>query len=106
MTSAGPWGAIPQSEGLAHAAGEVLEKVGSNQQKEIADSASGQTSSAEYDKERADDEVTKLARQVTQHSIKSAGGSYPNPFEGSDDPALDPHSGHFKPEAWVRTLMG
>ena len=106
MTSAAPWGAIPQSEGLANAAGDLLEEVGRGQQDELVDSASGESSSVEFDKERADYEVTKLARRVTQHSIKSTRGSYSNPFGGSDDPALDPNSGYFKPEIWVRTLMG
>ena len=106
MTSAGAWGAIPQSEGLAHNAAEVVEKVRSNDRSDEVDPASTESSSTEFDKERADHEITRLARQVTQHSIKSTGGTYPNPFEGSDDPALDPNSGQFKPEIWVRTLMG
>ena len=106
MTSAGPWGAIPQSEGLVHSAAEVVEKVRSNDRSDDADPPSVESSSTEYDKERADFEVTRLARQVTQHSVESTGGTYPNPFEGSDDPALDPNSGQFKPEIWVRTLMG
>lgn len=106
MTSAGVWGAIPQAEGVAHTAGEVIEKVRSNESSDEAGPQSTESSSSEFNKERVDYEVTKLARQVTQHSIKSTGGTYPNPFHGSDDPALDPHSGQFKPEVWVRTLMG
>lgn len=106
MTSAGAWGAIPQAEGVAHSAGEVVEKVLSNDPSVELDPESTEYSSAEFDKERADDEVTRLARQLTQRSIKSTGGTYLNPFNGSDDPALDPHSGQFKPEIWVRTVMG
>ena len=106
MTSAGAWGAIPQSEGLVHSAAEAVEKVRSNDRSDEADPVSTESSSTEFDKERADHEVTRLARQVTLHSIQSTGGTYPNPFEGSDEPALDPNSGQFKPEIWVRTLMG
>ncbi|KAL8735882.1 MAG: hypothetical protein Q9181_002631 [Wetmoreana brouardii] len=103
----GPWGAIPQSEGVAHAAQHLIEKIeshisGSKESK----SESSQTESDYLDKEHADREVTKLARSVTSTSIKTAGGSYPNPFAGSDDPELDPLSGQFKPERWVRTLIG
>ncbi|KAL8797754.1 MAG: hypothetical protein Q9195_000106 [Heterodermia aff. obscurata] len=106
MASAGAWGAIPQSEELVHNAAEAIEKVRTNDRSDEADPASTESSGTEYDKERADDEVTRLARQVTLHSIQSTGGTYANPFEGPDDPALDPNSGQFKPEIWVRTLMG
>ena len=84
----------------------MVEKVRSNDRNDEADGPSTGSSSIGLDKERADSEITKLARQVTHHSIKSTGGTYPNPFQGTDDPALDPRSGHFKPEVWVKTLMG
>ena len=89
MTSTGAWGAIPQAEGVAHTtAGEVMEKVRSNESNDEADPQSTESSSSEFDKERVDYQVTKLARQITQHSIKSTGGTYPNPFQGSSDPSF------------------
>ncbi|KAL8693936.1 MAG: hypothetical protein Q9218_001350 [Villophora microphyllina] len=100
----GPWGAIPQSEGLAHAAQNLVEKVTSGSKE--SESQSTETESDYLDKDHAEREVTALARQLTSTSVKSEGGSYPNPFLGSDDPELDPLSGHFKPERWVRTLIG
>ncbi|KAL8874372.1 MAG: hypothetical protein Q9174_000271 [Haloplaca sp. 1 TL-2023] len=103
----GPWGAIPQSEGVAHAAQHLVEKVESHfSGNKESQSPSTQTESDYLDKDHADQEVAKLARQLTSTSIKTAGGSYPNPFAGSDDPELDPLSGHFKPERWTRTLIG
>ena len=103
----GPWGAVPQSEGVAHAAQHLVEKVESHfSGYKESSSPSTQTESDYLDKEHADHEVAKLARQLTSTSIKTAGGSYPNPFVGSDDPELDPLSGHFKPERWTRTLIG
>ncbi|KAL8666924.1 MAG: hypothetical protein Q9202_001164 [Teloschistes flavicans] len=103
----GPWGGIPQSEGVAHAAQHFVEKVISqNSASKESESPSTQTQSDYLDKEHVEREVTTLARQLTSTSIRTQGGSYPNPFLGSDDPELDPLSGHFKPERWVRTLIG
>ena len=122
MTSAGPWGAIPQAEGVAEAVENVVEKVEDNLPQNIQEKIPGHTpekndsslietdTSSDLEKvTSAKDvaEVAHLARQFTQHSIHTVGGkNYPNPFLGSDDPALDPLSGHFKPEAWIRTLIG
>ncbi|KAL8641845.1 MAG: hypothetical protein Q9228_001392 [Teloschistes exilis] len=104
----GPWGGIPQSEGVAHAAQHLVEKVISQNSasKEESESPSTQTQSDYLEKEHVDHEVTTLARQLTSTSFKTQGGSYHNPFLGSDEPELDPLSGHFKPERWVRTLIG
>ncbi|KAL8949372.1 MAG: hypothetical protein Q9222_004508 [Ikaeria aurantiellina] len=103
----GPWGAIPQSEGVAQATQEFVEKV----EKKISgsketSSQSSETESDFLDKEHADHEVTQLAKQLTVSSVKSDGGSYPNPFAGTNEPELDPRSGQFKPERWVKTLIG
>ena len=50
--------------------------------------------------------VTELARTLTQDSVKAEDGHYVNPFESSDDPLLNPHSGSFSPRAWIKTLIG
>ena len=131
MTSAAPWGAIPQAEGVARAieqAGERLEdrlshgtEDRSHNHEKLDSSSATDTSS---DLEKGGHEITKLARevtnqssrgnlqdqklapQVTAQSVKGPGGEYPNPFLDPTDPALDPGSGQFKPERWVRTLIG
>lgn len=103
MASAGVWGAVPQAEAVAQDATRAIENMG--------DSSLGSDSSTEHDgitidKEKRDQEVTNLARQITKHSIKHPDGNYVNPFGGSDEPSLDPMSGKFNPEAWTRTIIG
>ncbi len=71
-----------------------------------SDSTPDSESLSDLDKGASNSEVVNLARQITQHSIKNAEGDYQNPFLESDDPALNPTSGLFNPEAWVRTLIG
>jgi len=115
MTSAAPWGAIPQSEGVATAAAQAIEdldeKLPQNIQDRLpptqkSDSTPDSESLSDLDKGASNPEVINLARQLTQHSIKNAEGTYHNPFFENDDPALNPTSGLFNPEAWVRTLIG
>ncbi|RDW75194.1 AtrD-1 [Coleophoma cylindrospora] len=50
-------------------------------------------------------EITKLARAITEVSIKNAHGEPVNPFLGSDDPALNPSSGKFSAKAWAKALL-
>lgn len=50
--------------------------------------------------------MAELARQITLHSIQTPAGDYVNPFHGSDDSQLDPRSGKFSPQAWIKTLVG
>ena len=104
LSASGPWGSIPQSSEVAQEALEKIESQVQSGEKRPSESTGG--SSDALDKERADGEVLRLARQVTLQSIKTAGGSYKNPFISSEDPALDPHSGAFSPETWTRTLVG
>lgn len=127
MTSAGPWGAVPQAEGVAHIIGEKAERVEEHIPQRIEDKLPGQSgsstvtdTSSDLDKDSAAQEVTKLARKLTQQSsgdeelgrtltaqsVKTNGGNYRNSFLDASDPALDPNSGQFKPEKWVRTLVG
>ncbi|KAL8736690.1 MAG: hypothetical protein Q9166_000056 [cf. Caloplaca sp. 2 TL-2023] len=107
-SAGGPWGAIPQSEGVAHAAKELVENLESHvPATKESSSQSTETGSDDFlDGEHADRKVKQLARQITAGSVKSAGGSYPNPFAGTNEPELDPLSGQFKPERWVKTLIG
>ena len=132
MTSAGPWGAVPQAQGvalgLAGAGEKIEEKIEDHIPQRIEDKLhNGQSTSStetdissDLDKDTAAQEVTKLARQLTEQSsgdlvlgktvtaqsVKTNGGNYRNSFLDASDPALDPNSGDFKPEQWVRTLVG
>ena len=128
MTSAGPWGAVPQAQGVAlglAGAGEKIEdhipqRIQDNLHNGQSSSSTGTDVSSDLDKDTAAQEVTKLARQLTEQSsgdlmlgktvtarsVKTDGGNYRNSFLDASDPALDPNSGEFKPEQWVRTLVG
>ena len=128
MTSAGPWGVLPQAQGVAQNLGERVEKVEDHIPQRVEDklplgpssSSTATDTSSDLDKEAAAQEVTELARKlthqsssddglgraITAQSAKSDGGNYRNSFLDATDPALDPNSGQFKPEKWVRTLVG
>ena len=118
MASAGLWGALPEAEKVAQLGEQAVEKVEDHiPTKDQSGSSSGTDTSSDLDKIGSTHEVAKLARQLTQQSIrqsedgeklerKTTGGDYRNSFIDTSDPALDPHSGRFKPEAWVRTLIG
>lgn len=128
MTSAGPWGAVPQAQGVAQMFERQAEKVEDHIPQQIEDklpfgqssSSTATDTSSDLDKDTAAEEVTKLVRKLTQQSsgddelgksltvrsVKTDGGNYRNPFLDASDPTLDPKSGQFKPEKWVRTLVG
>lgn len=128
MTSAGPWGAVPQAQGVALGLGETGNKIENHIPQRIEDrlhlghseSSTATDTSSDLDKDTAAQEVTKLARKLTKQSssdlelaksvtvrsAKTDGGDYRNSFLDATDPALDPNSGQFKPEKWVRTLVG
>lgn len=103
MASAGVWGAVPQAMAVAQDATHTIENMGDPS---LSSNSSTEHDEITIDKEKRDHEVTNLARQLTQHSIKQPDGNYINPFTGSDEPSLDPMSGKFNPEAWTRTLIG
>lgn len=106
MAGVGVWGTIPQAEGVAQAAVQALERVNSNQSFHPKSDTSSIGTSDGLNKDRSGEEIATLARKLTQHSIKNSDGTYPNPFQGTDDPALNPRSDQFKPEVWTRTLLG
>lgn len=112
MASAGLWGAVPQAEAVAQDATRAVENLEHSDSSATDSATDSSTDSASgldkdpLDQELGELEVARLARQLTQHSIKNSDGSYPNPFEGAHDPALDPHSGKFNPEIWTKTLLG
>lgn len=130
MTSAGPWGAVPQAQGVVQSLGETAERAAAYEyiphQTEDklplgqSSSSTATDTSSNLEKDTGAEEVTKLARKLTQQSsgddelgkiltaqsVKSDGGNYRNSFLDATDPTLDPNSGQFRPERWVRTLVG
>lgn len=53
----------------------------------------------------AEHDITALARTMTQASKAAADGEFvDNPFEGSTDPQLDPSSGRFNLEVWLKQV--
>ncbi|KAL3427777.1 ABC transporter cdr4 [Phlyctema vagabunda] len=97
-----PWGVVPQSEAV------VKDFVSGERDPD------GQTSpiparllsSEDGSETDQDDTVTQLAKTFTHNSVKNSQGQYLNPFEGTDDPLLDPNSGSFSQRAWIKTLIG
>ncbi|KAL9101511.1 MAG: hypothetical protein Q9163_003237 [Psora crenata] len=126
MDTAAPWAVLPQIQAaVAHAVDDAVQKVDDDipdhvekdMEKKLhpphrlfsSSSSRSTDTSIELQKAASYPEIQHLARQVTAHSVRTAGGDgYPNPFTDSKDvdPSLDPTSDHFKPEAWVKTLLG
>lgn len=131
--SAGVWGAVSQSKGVANIVEEAAEKIVGNLSHNVEDrpsfrdqngSSTDTNISSDLEKIGSTEGVAELARQLTSQSLKSSkdehkleridtansiktgGGEYRNSFIDTSDPILDPGSGHFKPEVWVRTLIG
>ena len=92
MASAGPWGAIPQAEGVAEAVENAVEKAEDELPTNIQEKIPGHTpekhdtslndtdTSSDLEKIASSKdvaEVAQLAKQLTQHSIHSTGGNYP-----------------------------
>lgn len=131
--SAEVWGAASQAQGVANIVGEAAEKLEDNLSpsaqdraplKDLSGSSTETDTSSDLEKIGSTEGIEELARQLTSqnqkvsgddrklarvntaHSIKTVGGGYHNAFIDTSDPLLDPGSGQFKPEVWVKTLMG
>ena len=125
----GQWGATAQASAVAEDAfqeakekfDDLTTKTGNehheNNSPGIAKAPATTTITPDTDTSASDDlekaissgEIQDLARQVTAQSVKTANGNnYQNPFDEAEDldPALNPSSPSFRPEAWVRTLIG
>ena len=108
MASSTPFGALPQAGGAAENVEEKVEEFvekkheHSHLERETTPGESIIDSSDDGEKEK----VQELARALTHNSVKNAHGEHINPFDGSDNPALDPLSGKFSYRAWVKTLVG
>ena len=121
MTTAGVWGAIPHAEGVAQFASEKVQGDDDAPFKNISGSSDGTETSSDLEKIGSTEGVAKLVRQLTSqsfgddeklkkvntaHSAKNPTGDYRNSFIDTSEPALDPASGEFNPEVWVKTLIG
>jgi hypothetical protein len=103
-----PWSAISQSQGVVHDIGDFVSGGRRNTDRQTTPPPAHLLpldDENESDADR-DETVARLARTFTQHSVKDAEGQYVNPFEGTEDPSLDPNSGSFNPRAWIKTLIG
>jgi ATP-binding cassette subfamily G (WHITE) protein 2 (PDR) len=101
-----PWGAIPQAEGVV---GGLVSGGRRNTQDRMSEQPAALLPSSDEDEDTDGEKgeaVTQLARTFTQRSVKTKDGHYVNPFENSDDPLLNPHSGSFSQRAWIKTLIG
>jgi ATP-binding cassette subfamily G (WHITE) protein 2 (PDR) len=99
-----PWGAINQTEGAVANLVSGRRDTFEMEEQYPAQLLQNTSSDDESENERAE-KVTNLARVCTQQSIKKD-GTYVNPFENSEDPLLNPHSGSFSQRAWIKTLIG
>lgn len=95
MAASLPWNMAALSQG-------VVEDIGNDN----TGTSTAKADSSDDENEDPYETVTYLPRTFTQHSVKNAHGQYVNPFEGSDDPLLNPHSGQFNQRAWIKTVMG
>ena len=108
--AAAPWGALPQVESLG---GEIENKIeglvhdddekSGDHHRQTSDNTHPSSTTQSIEEKEA---VHELARAFTQSSVKHPDGNYINPFEGSDNPLLDPASGKFSARAWTKNLVG
>lgn len=100
MAASLPFGAATLSHGVVE---DIRETVAGN-------GSAGTNTATPDDSDNEEEDlrelVTHLARTFTQHSVKNGHGQYVNPFEGSENPSLDPQSGQFNQRAWIKTVMG
>jgi ATP-binding cassette, subfamily G (WHITE), member 2, PDR len=107
------WGALGASDGVVKAAERTFE----SNQDQFAHSSGSSTldnekihpvlsPNVDENIEASRPEVTVLARRLTGLSQQQSHGEYINPFHGSDNASLDPHSGKFNAREWVENLVG
>ncbi|OBT92485.1 hypothetical protein VE01_09588 [Pseudogymnoascus verrucosus] len=100
MAASLPFGAAALSHGVVE---DIRETVAGNG---TAGTKTATPDDSDNEKEDLRESVTHLARTFTQHSVKNGHGQYVNPFEGSENPSLDPQSGQFNQRAWIKAVMG
>lgn len=109
MASTAPFGALAEAGGVAENLEEKVHEF--DEKKHESPQLERETTRGESLMESSDDgekvqRVQQLARALTHNSVKNAHGEHVNPFDGSDNPSLDPLSGKFSYRAWVKTLVG
>lgn len=107
MASPPPWGISPEAEAVAEkVVAAAVPAIDSNYNKETHESPNNDSILASSEDEEIKPKIHKLARTFTQQSIKDANGERINPFDGTDNPLLDPSSERFSMRAWTQTLLG
>lgn len=101
MASATPWGGLAQAQGAA----EAVDSYSKHHDEKYSDRETTPVNSAEHSSEEGE-KVHDLARTFTQRSIRDPSGDHINPFDGTDNPLLDPLSGKFSQRAWIKNLIG
>jgi hypothetical protein len=104
MASAAPFGVRAQAEGAV----ENNIFGGSQYEREKGTDEKGEDKTHEFSVDSSEDgeKVHDLVREFTQRSIKNDKGEHINPFEGAENPLLDPTSEKFSYKTWVKNLLG
>ena len=111
------WGALGASDGVVNAANNAANNAFDSKPNDTAHSSGSSTlddekihpvllDDVDENIEASLPEVTQLARRLTGLSQQHSRGEYTNSFHGSDNAALDPHSGKFNAREWVENLVG
>jgi ATP-binding cassette, subfamily G (WHITE), member 2, PDR len=98
MASSAPWNIRPNAEALAVS----VEKEATGHSRDISEESRKSFIDSSEDGEK----VHELARAITQQSIKNENGEHINPFDGTDNPLLDPLSDKFNYKTWIKNLLG
>jgi ATP-binding cassette, subfamily G (WHITE), member 2, PDR len=98
MASASPVGVAPQADGFSQMEDDFGDEKLHHRETTPGESTVHSTDDGE--------KVHELARAFTQQSIKDAAGEHINPFDGTDNPLLDPLSGKFNHKVWIKNLIG
>lgn len=108
MASPPPWGINAEAEVVAEkvAGAPDTRALDSSHNKETGESSNRDSILASSEDEEIKPKINQLARALTQQSIRDANGEHINPFDGTDNPLLDPSSERFSPRAWIQTLIG
>ncbi|CAG8953551.1 hypothetical protein HYFRA_00010008 [Hymenoscyphus fraxineus] len=91
---------LPQGHDIAHT---VTEEYREKSRERGNSAGTLNASSSEEDGEKV---VHSLAKAFTQQSVKNSNGEHVNPFDGSDNPLLNPASGKFSYKVWTKNLLG
>jgi ATP-binding cassette subfamily G (WHITE) protein 2 (PDR) len=102
---ASPWAVVPEAESVVANVQEAVEEdlaYKSHGEPPVKRTLGDSVLASSEDGER----IHALAQALREHSIKTQDVEHVNPFDGSDNPLLDPLSEKFSPRAWMKALIG